>query len=136
MSVKEKPIIIAVERLGPLPGWLFAHPFIAGFFAIMMVPIFGAVFTVFWSMLGAPTAVELFDAAIYGAVGAMAFAAIILIGILISALFTPDERTPRALFVFGGFVAIALFFASAIMFYSDVRSWIQESNPPIWPGEI
>ncbi len=136
MSIKEKPLIDAVEKLGPLPSWLFAHPFFTGFFAIMMVPIFGAVFTVFWSMLGGPNAVELFDAAIIGAVAATAISAIVLIGILISALFTPDERTPRALFVAGGFFATVLIFAVIVGFYDDVRQWLSDNNPQIWPGSI
>jgi hypothetical protein len=35
MSIKERPLIKTVERLGPLPGFLFAHPIVAGFFAMV-----------------------------------------------------------------------------------------------------
>ncbi|MEM9705910.1 MAG: hypothetical protein AAF850_07520 [Pseudomonadota bacterium] len=43
MSVKEKPLIDAVSNLGALPGFLFKSPFIAGFFAMLMCAVFGAV---------------------------------------------------------------------------------------------
>lgn len=135
MSIKEKPLIDAVEKLGPLPGWLFSHPFLAGFFAILMVPIFGAVFAAFWGTLGAPSAIELFDAAVFGAIAAMIFAGVILLGILISVVLIPDERRPRLIFALGGFVAMTIFFAITLMFYDDVSRWLIENNPPLWTGD-
>ena len=44
MSIKEKPLIKAVERLGALPDFLFSHPIFTGFFAMLMCGVFGAVF--------------------------------------------------------------------------------------------
>ena len=60
MSIKEKPLIKAVERLGPLPGFFFAHPTIAGFFAMIMCPFFGVFVMMFWGLFG--TADQMYEA--------------------------------------------------------------------------
>lgn len=136
MSVKEKPLLDAAEKLGPLPGWLFANAFAAGLVALLMVPVFGAVFAIFWSTLSAPDAAEMFEAAMFGAVGAVAFATLIVLGVAFSAFVTPDERAPRLLFTAGAFVSIALFFTLTVLFYEDARLWLEVNDPPMWTGDV
>ena len=47
MTIKEKPLINAVDILGPLPGLIFSNMIFAGFFAMIMSGVFGAVFVLF-----------------------------------------------------------------------------------------
>ncbi len=129
MTIKEKPLINAVSRLGALPGFLFANPMIAGFFAIVMTPVFGAVFTLFWGLLGTPEALKLFDIALFGAAGALVFSAIILIGITISAYRDLDEKEVRLKFVTGGVLAIVMLIILALFFLQDARTWFATQGP-------
>lgn len=123
MSVKERPLIKAVERLGPLPGFLFAHPIVAGFFAMFMCPIFGAVFVLFWSLTG--TAPQVFEAMRIGAYVATAFSSLIFIGIFISAFREPDEKTYRLLFVLGGALCVAFLVLLDVMSVDYVRAYVE-----------
>ena len=68
---------------------------------MLMVPVFGAVAAMFVSLVGVGS-VDLFVAGRVGAIVAVLFGAVIYFAIFISALFLPDERTSRMLFVLGG----------------------------------
>jgi len=100
MSIKERPLIKAVERLGPLPGFLFAHPIVAGFFAMVMM---------FWGAFG--TTSEVYQAMRLGALVLTAFGAMVFLSIFCSALFTPDEFAYRIQFVLGGVSGLAFIIA-------------------------
>ena len=104
MSIKEKPLIDAVDRLGPLPGFLFAHPIIAGFVAMIMCPIFGIFVMMFWGLFG--TAEQIYEGARIGAYTLTAFAVMIFIGIFFNAFRDPEETATRLLFVLGGGIAL------------------------------
>ncbi len=130
LPIKEKPLIDAVSRLGPLPAFLFSHPIFTGFFAIVMCPVFGAAFMVFQAAgYGSVEALELFEAARIGAIIALILAAIILIGIAVSAFKEPEETTVRLQFVFGGFLAIAMLVTLDRLFLDALRSFFAEAGP-------
>ncbi|MEM9013945.1 MAG: hypothetical protein AAGB02_02450 [Pseudomonadota bacterium] len=108
MPIKEKPLLDAEEKLGPLPGFLFSHPLIAGFFAIMMCPIFGAIFVIFQSSIyGSVSPLQLYNSARIGAILATGFAFLVLLLIAFSALRKSEQIGYWLAFVFGGIVAIA-----------------------------
>ena len=129
MSIKERPLIKAVERLGPLPGWLFSNPIFAGFFAMMMVPVFGAVFFSFWATLGTVEARALFEAARLGAIAATILGTVILLGMIISAFGEPEERTNRLQFVLGGVMALGFLVMMDFLFLDELRLWFDEQGP-------
>ena len=130
MSIKEKPLINAVSRLGPLPGFLFAHPVFTGFFAIIMCPVFGAVFMLFQvAGRGEAEALSLFEAARIGAVGAIIVAAIILAGITVSAFRTPDEKVFRLQFVLGGVLAVAALVLADWLALDALRAYFASAGP-------
>ncbi|MEM8770173.1 MAG: hypothetical protein AAGD92_00865 [Pseudomonadota bacterium] len=130
MGYKEKPLLDAVDKLGPLPGWLFSNGVLAGFFAMIMVPVFGAVFTIFWGMLGTAEPAVLFEVALFGAALAIIVGLMIFAGIFISAFLIADERAGRLQFVLGGVLALLLMSAMSAVFLDDVRAWMAE-QPPI-----
>ena len=130
MSIKEKPLIDAVSRLGALPGFLFAHPIAAGFFAVVMCPVFGAVFMLFQiAGRGAVEALELFEAARIGAIGGLILAAVIFMGIAVSAYFEREEAKFRLLFVAGGVLAIVLLTAADRLAVDALRVWFTTAGP-------
>ena len=130
MSIKEKPLIDAVSELGPLPGFFFASAFFSGFFAMIMCPVFGAVFVLFQAAgRGAVEAIELFEAARVGAIGGLFLGIAIFAGILISAIFTPNEARFRLQFVFGGFCAAAFVFGFDYFLLETAREYFRNAGP-------
>ncbi len=134
MSIKEKPLIDAVEKLGPLPGFLFASMFAAGFFAIVMVAVFGVVFMLF--QVGGRGFVDpllLYETARVGAYFAVAFGAAILIGISINASHLakeePEDARGRHMFVHGGFAAAAFMIAADLLALEWLRAYFAEAGP-------
>ncbi len=124
MSIKERPLINAVSKLGPLPSFLFSNMVFAGFFAMIMCAVFFAVFIWFQAAgRGAVDSQELFELARWGAIGGLAFGALIYMGIAISAFKTPEEKEVRLRFVLGGFFAIV--FLAVIDFFAleSLRAW-------------
>ena len=105
MSIKERPLIKAVEGADPLPGFFFSHPIVSGFFSMLMCALFGAGGMLFWSLYG--RALELYESVRMGAVVATAFASVIFLGIFVSAFREPEERGVRLQFVLGGALALA-----------------------------
>ena len=102
-NVKEKPFIDAASKSGPLPSFLFANPYFTGFFAMLMCPVFGAVFLIFWvAGNGGVEALELYKAARLGGYATMIFGAIVFISIAVSAFTEPEEKTYRLKFFTGG----------------------------------
>lgn len=113
MSIKEKPLLKAAEKLGPLPGFLFANMVFAGFVAMLMSGVFGAVFVLFQAFgRGTVHARVLFDYVYGGFLVTLVLTSVIFIGIAVSAFFVEDEKALRLQFVAGGvlaLVAVALF---------------------------
>ncbi len=133
MSIKEKPLIDAVDKLGPLPAWLFSHPALAGFFAIMMCPVFGAVFVFFWALIGNPDPVTLFNAMRAGGIATTFLGFFVLALITISGFREPDERANRLLFAFGGTGALTFLVVIDWLFKDDVRAWMITREPLFCP---
>jgi hypothetical protein len=126
MPIKERPLIKAVERLGPLPGFLFSNMIFAGFFTMFMSAVFGAVFMTFWSLFGKSQ--EVYEAARFGAIGAVAFASLIFIGILISAFREPDERNVRLQFFIGGALCLVLLITVDVLTADIIREYLFEGG--------
>lgn len=130
MSIKEKPLINAVSRLGPLPGFLFSHPIFTGFFAMFMCPVFGAVFMLFQvAGRGTVEALALFEAVRVGAIVMMGFAVLIYAGIAISAFRHPDEMRFRLLFVLGGALCVLLLVALDFFTLGAMREYFTYAKP-------
>lgn len=107
MFPNPKPAVDAVDRLGGLPGIFFSSPLVAGFFAMIMLPVFGGVAGAFFSFIEPGIGgVELFEAGRAGAMLAVALGLVIFAGVFVSALFLPQERTSRLMFFFGGAVGL------------------------------
>ncbi|GJL92867.1 hypothetical protein [Hyphococcus sp.] len=128
MPIKETPLLKSVERLGPLPGFLFASPFLAGVVAVVMVPFFFGVFFLFPSMsygIGAE-ALVVFDVFHTGAVVGFVFAVVLTIGLAITTLFQKDEdeRQYRFQFLQGAVAALLVMLISDILFLETVRAWV------------
>ena len=130
MTIKEKPLINAVSRLGPLPGFLFEHPVFTGFFALIMCPVFGAVFMVFQvAGHGGVEALELFEAARIGAIGGVAVGAVIFVGIAISAFRTPDEKIFRLQFFLGGVLGVITLAVTDWLALDALRAYFADAGP-------
>ena len=130
MSIKEKPLIDAVSRLGPLPGFLFDHPVFTGFFATLMCAVFGAVFIVFQiAGRGGVEAIELYDAALIGAACGLSLAAVTLLIFSVTGPREPEERKIRRQFIFGGVLAIVT--ALVGFYFADdfLREYVQNAGP-------
>lgn len=124
MSIKEKPLIDAVERLGPLPAFLFAHPIIAGFFAMVMCAVFGAVVAMFWALFG--TAQEMYEAMRLGAIVVTAYAVMIFVGIFFNAFREPEETPTRLQFVLGGAIGLTLLITFDLLTVDYFRAYFTD----------
>jgi apolipoprotein N-acyltransferase len=137
--MKETPLRKAVEQLGPLPGFLFASPFMAGVVAVIMCPVFFGVFFLFPAMgYGGSDALVLFDAFHVGAVMGFGFAILFLFGAAISVLIQKDEdeRQYRLHFLCGGiFAAIFLVIADATSL-QGVRAWIEPFGSIVYEPDV
>lgn len=123
MSIKEKPLIKAVGRLGALPGFFFSHPVFTGFFAMLMCGVFGAVFSIFnVAGRGMVEAQALYETAVAGALLFMAVASVIYIGLFLSAYKEPDEASVRRQFTLGGLMAIIL----TLVLYLSTNQWLTD----------
>ena len=105
------PLVKAVSNLGPLLAWMFSHPVIAGFFALIMSPFFGGVSMIFWLSVGGQLDnAELVSAFIFGGVLGIGVGAFVLFLIFAGAFFEPEEARYRLLFSLGGAFGITVFF--------------------------
>ena len=82
MTLKERPLINAVDQLGPIPGFMTGGSFSAGVFTILMCAVFGG-FTVMFHAFGRgfTDAAGLYE---YGRLGAWWFVAFGFVIVLIS----------------------------------------------------
>lgn len=127
MFPNAKPAVDAINRLGGLPGFFFSNPLVAGFFAMIMLPVFGGVAALFFSFAEPGIGgVELFEAARIGAMLAVALGLVIYAGVFVSALFLPEERTVRMMFFLGGVMGIGALAALDIYAADAVRAAIIE----------
>lgn len=122
MNIKEKPFLDSASRPGPLPGFLFSGPLVAGFFAIFMCAVLGAVGALFlggWSAW----AVEVYDVARFGAALGLAVGAAALLFTAVAAMLSED-RTDRLLFVVGGVATILSLVVADQTVLQSVRDWL------------
>jgi hypothetical protein len=129
MSYKEKPLIDAVSRLGPLPAFLFANPVFAGFFAMLMCPVFGAVFALFQASVGTVNALILFEASRLGAIVGAIIGAFVFSIIAVSAFSHRDEMKYRLLFVSGGVLGIIFLVILDRLTLEVLRAWFATAGP-------
>lgn len=120
MSIKEKPLIDAVDGSGPLPGFLFANPIFLGFFTMVMCAVFGAVFAMFWTLHG--TALETYEAVRWGAYVALIFGAIIMLGAMFSSGI--GDMRYRLQFVVGGVLGIVFLFCADLFTVDYLREYL------------
>lgn len=112
MSIKERPLIKAVEKLGPLPAFLFANPYIAGFVAVIGCAMFGGAFLLFWiGILGGGDALEIYQSLRVGAYGGLIVGALLLVLTAFRAVDGREEVADRIKFIFGGAIGVAGFLA-------------------------
>ncbi len=115
--------------MGPLPSFLFANPVFAGFFAMLMCPVFGAVFTLFHASIGTVNALILFEAARLGAIIGAIVGAFVFSIIAVSAHIHRDEMKYRLLFVFGGALGIAFLVILDRLTLEALREWFSTAGP-------
>lgn len=126
MTIKEKPFFDAAFQSGHLPAFFFSNPFVAGFLAVIMAAIFGAVAALFLiAFFSSGDALELFSAARWGAIIAVVISAFSLLGIAVSALFQWEEARARLLFVLGGGVGIGLLIIVDLSASEAIRDWLE-----------
>lgn len=127
MSVKEKPLFKAAEKLGPLPGFLFNSPFSAGFFAIFMCAVFGGFAASFVTAgHGSASPAGLFVAGIGGAGFALVIGVIVLFVIAVTGAGDNDGDGDRRQFVIGGMVAFTLVVGSLAVFGVPLHRWLEK----------
>ncbi|PQA86832.1 hypothetical protein [Hyphococcus luteus] len=125
MFPNPKPVVDAVAKLGGLPGFLFSNPIIAGFFCMIMLPVFGAVAALFFSFVEPGVGgVELFEGARAGAMVAVMLGAVIYSAIFISTLFLPEERTARLQFALGGAIGLGVLVGLDVVVADAARAWL------------
>lgn len=131
MSVKEKPLIDAVEKLGPLPGFLFSNMVLAGLFSVLMCAVFCGVFMMFQFFgRGVADAGALFEATRWGArlgVGLGMFIHLIIAGRAVM-LDDPDEKQVRMRFVYGGALGVLTYFLLDILAFDALRDWVSKAG--------
>ncbi len=119
------PAIKAAGRADALPAFLFSHPMTAGFFGMVMLSVFGAAAASFFSLVEPGMgSVDLFEAGRAGAIVAVMLGVIIYSGVFISALFLPEERTVRLLFVLGGAIGLGALVALDLYVADTIRAWL------------
>jgi hypothetical protein len=130
MSIKERPLIKAVEKLGPLPGFLFGNPYMAGFIAVSGCVLFGAVFMLFWGgTFAGSDMLAIFHAIYGGGGGGLAVGAILLIITAFRAVDGPEETADRIKFVLGGVAAIAFFVVLHLATYEFLKIHFENAGP-------
>ncbi|NOX83038.1 MAG: hypothetical protein GXP06_08650 [Alphaproteobacteria bacterium] len=129
MPYKEKPLIVAASQMGPLPAFLFSNPVFAGFFAMLMCPVFGAVFALFQASIGTVNALILFEASRLGAIVGAVIGAFVFIIIAVSAFSHRDEMKYRLLFVFGGVLGIVFLVILDRFTLEYLRDWFATAGP-------
>jgi hypothetical protein len=130
MSIKERPLIKAVEKLGPLPGFLFGNPYLAGFIAVSGCVLFGAVFTLFWGgTFAGSDMLAIFHAIYAGAGGGLAVGALLLIITAFRAVDGPEETADRIKFILGGVTAIVVFVVFHLATFEVLEAQFENAGP-------
>ena len=97
INTKEGPLVAAMSRTGPLPGFLFASPVGSGITCGAMIPVFGAVFGMFVVMsVGVGDGLIVYEAAAGGALLIGGASALFLLLILLASPFSEDGPARRA----------------------------------------
>jgi len=130
MTIRERPLINAVSNLGPLPGYLFAGPFVSGFVAMLMTPVFGAAAAGFIAAgHGEADSLRLFEIARFGGFVVMVLAALLIFGIGVSGIFNREERPARLGFALGAATGTTLLVVADALTIELARSWLETAGP-------
>lgn len=130
MSVKEKPLMNAVSRSGPLP--MPENPFWAGFCAVLAMAFMGGFVTIFASFTyGASRPLPMYEMARAGAAVALILAALLALVTLATASQDSDEKAFKRQFCTG--VAVAII----ILLFVDFLAvdWLREEFGGMRPGQ-
>ncbi|WP_375206111.1 hypothetical protein [Hyphococcus sp.] len=136
MSLKERPLINAVERLGALPGFFFANMYVAGFFAIIMCPFFAAFFTMFWAATyGGNDTLAIFQTVHAGAWVGLGLGALFLLFAAGAQVFgdreddDPEEKADHVKFLLGGVAGFVFFVVADMAAYDAMARYFAEAGP-------
>ncbi len=130
MTIKEKPLIDAVSKLGALPAFLFVNAVFAGAFTIFMCAVFGVVVALFnVAGRGVVDAAPLYEAARWGAFFGVLLGGAILIGVMITATPDPDEAGGRLQFLCGGAFCAAALVAFDLFAHERLSAWLAAVGP-------
>jgi len=134
---KETPLRRAVEKLGPLPDFLFSSMLISGAFAIVMCAVFGAVFVMFQAFgHGAANAVTLFAVGTKGAFFGVGIGLFFVVVALANAEPTddPDERKERVQFFYGSLIGAVIVTIAAIGFWALFYDVLKDAGSVVYDG--
>lgn len=133
MSVKEKPFLDSMSDLGPVPKFLVASSFIAGFFAMIIGAALGALALLFiGGFFGPGIELQTFETIRVGAIAGVSIGAAAMVFLAVSAIFQRAEAAARAYYILGGVAGIAVLFAADLMFTDDIRVFLG-GYAPLWP---
>jgi hypothetical protein len=104
-----------------LPGFLFSNPIVAGFFAIFMCAVFGAVVFFFMIGGGGGDALHLFEIVRWGVIAGLGIGAVALFVIAVTAS-ASEDRAYHLQFVFGGVLAIVGFVTFDVLMIDRLRA--------------
>lgn len=135
MSIKERPLIKAVEKLGPLPGFFFANMYAAGFFAVIGCVFFAAfAMTFVGATFGGNDTLAIFQAVHGAAWFGLVFGFIVL---LVAATrevngdeeADTEEKAERIKFIRGGLAGVAFFAVADLTSYGAMERFFEEFGP-------
>ncbi|MEL6363064.1 MAG: hypothetical protein AAFR21_18510 [Pseudomonadota bacterium] len=134
MSIKERPLLKAVDNLGALPGFLFDNPVFLGFMTLFMSAFFGA-FTIVFAVTGhhGATAQYLFDAARNGAIIGITIGGLVQLVFAAANMGNADERPYWRKFLLGGVIGVILLVAVDFLLTDWIRVQLLDL-PPIHQG--
>jgi len=135
LGTKETPLINAVDKLGALPGFLFANMFVTGVFSMVMCAVFGAFAVGFYTLgHGASQAAELAAYATMGAVAGLVagclFNIVVLFGAgAIETQGEHEEAHDRRRFVMGSFTGAVFTFLLLIALWHFFGDALRDMDP-------
>lgn len=131
LNVKEKPFLDSMENLGPIPRFIVANSFAAGFFAMIIGAALGALALLFIGGFFSPGLErQTFDVIRVGAIAGVAIGALALFFLGVSALFQRAEAGPRASYIAGALLGIAILTTADLVLTEKIRAALE-----VFPSE-
>ncbi len=126
MSVKEKPFLDSMQDLGPIPRFLVTNSFFAGFFAMIVAALLGALALLFiGGFFGPGLELETFDTIRGGAIAGVSIGFAALVFLAISAFFQRSEAAARAYYILGALLGALVLFGADLMFTKNIRTLLE-----------